>query len=105
MCEDECKQHNITLPECNLLLFFTNNPANNPEYHTSIDAVNIRLFSKAYVSKAIYSLTNKQLITVVHDEKDRRYQHIKINSAAMKIAQQLQKVQCNFVEKLTRKLS
>ncbi len=101
MCEEVCKQHNITLPECNLLLFF----ANNPEYDTAIDAVNMRLFSKAYVSKAIYSLTNKQLITVKHDKKDRRYQHIKINPSAMEIARQLQKVQCNFVDKLTKELS
>lgn len=77
-CAKSC---GITKPEADLLLFF----GNNPKFTNAVDAVNYRKFSKAYVSKALSSLSKRNYITIEENKIDRRYQQITINDCAKKI--------------------
>ena len=81
-CAKSC---GITKPEADLLLFF----GNNPKFTNAVDAVNYRKFSKAYVSKALSSLSKRNYITIEENKIDRRYQQITINDCAKKILKKL----------------
>ena len=51
--------------------------------------VEIRCFSKAYVSKGVKKLLQKGYISFETDAKDRRYQHIIVNDVAKPIIREL----------------
>ena len=83
------KKHGLSLAEALTLLFF----AENPNHYNAKDIVALRGFSKAYVSKALSSLSEKKLIDVTRDKSDHRFQHVKINEKANEIVAELQMVQ------------
>lgn len=97
-CAKSC---GITKPEADLLLFF----GNNPKFTNAVDAVNYRKFSKAYVSKALSSLSKRNYITIEENKIDRRYQQITINDCAKKILKKLQECQVNFFKKMRQGIS
>ena len=68
----------ISKPEADVLLFLSN----NSELNRGCDMVEIRGFSKAYVSKGVGKLLQKGYISFETDTKDRRYQHIIVNDSA-----------------------
>ncbi len=86
----------ITKPEADLLLFF----GNNPQFTNACDAVNYRKFSKAYVSKALSSLSKRNFINISEDCKDRRYQKIKINNCSKETLKKLQECQRNYINSM-----
>lgn len=86
----------LTLPEAEVLLFFHNNPSCD----AAVDAVRLRGFSKAYVSKAVELLQKRGLIAVRGDQKDRRYQHISFLPAAEQTRGQLRAAQESYFELL-----
>lgn len=92
-CASSC---GISKSEADILLFF----GNNPEFTNACDAVNYRRFSKAYVSKALSSLSKKNLITISTNSNDRRYQQITVNDSAKDILQKLQACQHSFINSL-----
>lgn len=79
----------ISKQEAEVLLFLSN----NSKLDRGCDMVEIRGFSKAYVSKAVGKLLKKGHISFETDEKDRRYQHIIINESAIKIIHELKKIE------------
>lgn len=89
VCAASC---GITKPEADVLLFF----ANNPEFTNAVDAVNCRGFSKAYVSKALFLLQQRDFIAIQTSPSDRRYQQITIQPKAQKSVKMLQKCQRDF---------
>ena len=89
VCATSC---GITKPEADVLLFF----ANNPEFTNAVDAVNCRGFSKAYVSKALFLLQQRDFIAIQTSPSDRRYQQITIQPKAQKSVKMLQKCQRDF---------
>lgn len=91
----------LTKPEADVLLFF----ANNPEFHSAVDAARFRGVSKAYVSKALVRLADKGLITARTDENDRRFQKIFVTDKADPIVYKLQDAQQQFAQVITRYLS
>lgn len=91
---EEC---NLTKPEADILIFIKN----NPEYNTATDIVKLRGFSKAYVSKAVEPLLEKQLIKIEVDKDDRRCQHLSLTEKAEPLVDILLKMQNNFIDIIT----
>ena len=87
----------ITRPEADILLFLNN----NPELNTARDVARHRGFSKAYVSKAIEPLTQRGLLSICTDPRDRRRQLLTITGGA-DIARQLSQEQQRFLSAMAR---
>jgi len=64
----------ISQSELDILAFL----ANNPEYDTARDIVEIRMIAKSYVSTSVESLITKGLLERVQDQNDRRVIHLKL---------------------------
>lgn len=79
----------ISKQEAEVLLFLSN----NSKLDRGCDMVEIRGFSKAYVSKALGKLLQRGYISFETDAKDRRYQHIIINESAINIIHELKKIE------------
>ncbi len=79
----------ISKSEADVLLFLSN----NINYNRGCDIVEIRGFSKAYVSKAVGKLLNKGYISFKQDANDRRYQHIILNDSSKPLIIELNKVE------------
>ena len=86
----------ISKPEADVLLFLSN----NSELNRGCDMVEIRGFSKAYVSKGVGKLLQKGYISFKTDAKDRRYQHIIVNDSAKPIIHELKAVEKRVFKKL-----
>lgn len=93
---EEAKKLGITKSEADVLLFFSN----NPDCINAKDAVFNEKISKAYVSKAIALLLEKNYITLSIDEFDKRYQKIVITNNASEIVEKLNYVQQCFFKTL-----
>lgn len=93
---EEAKKLGITKSEADVLLFFSN----NPDCINAKDAVFNEKISKAYVSKAIALLLEKNYITLSVDEFDKRYQKIVITNNASEIVEKLNYVQQCFFKTL-----
>lgn len=91
---DKC---GITKPEADVLAFLYNNPTCD----TAKDIVKLKGFSKAYVSKAVEPLLEKELITIYVDKNDRRCQHLKLTEKAKSVVIKLHKMQHKFINKIT----
>lgn len=87
--EETAKEIGLTKQEADMLLFLVN----NPKYNTARDAVNYRGFSKAYVSKALTLLYEKNYILLQKDVVDKRYQHVFIRDNAINKVKILQNTQ------------
>ena len=95
------KSCGLTRAEADVMLFFHN----HPEHDSAMDAVRLRGFSKAYVSRALLALEKKSFVSIRTDQADRRVRHIAIRSEAQAAAQALSRAQGGFVEELTQRLS
>ena len=91
---DEC---GITKPEADILAFLYNNPACD----TAKDIAKLKGFSKAYVSKAVEPLLDKELIKIYIDKNDRRCQHLKLTEESKPIIKELYDMQNKFINKIT----
>lgn len=99
--EEEAAVCGLTRPEADVLLFF----ANNPEFHSAVDAARFRGVSKAYVSKALVHLADKEYITARVDEDDHRFQKIFVTDKARGAIVRLQDAQQRFAQVITRHLT
>ena len=97
-CANSC---GISRAEADVLLFF----GNNPQFTNACDAVNYRRFSKAYVSKALSSLSKRNFITITANSNDRRYQQISINDCAKQTLEKLQDCQMDYINSLKTGIS
>ena len=97
-CANSC---GISKAEADVLLFF----GNNPQFTNACDAVNYRRFSKAYVSKALSSLSKRNYIKITENSSDRRYQQISINDCARKTLKKLQDCQMSYINSLKAGIS
>ena len=76
---DEC---GITKPEADILAFLYNNPACD-------------------TAKDIAKLLDKELIKIYIDKNDRRCQHLKLTEKSKPLVIKLQKMQIEFINKIT----
>ena len=90
------KKMNISKPEADVLLFLSA----NEQFNRGCDMVEIRGFSKSYVSKGVGKLLQKKYISFKTDAKDRRYQHIILNESAKPLIQELKIVEKRVFNKL-----
>ena len=97
-CASSC---GISRAEADVLLFF----GNNPQFTNACDAVNYRRFSKAYVSKALSSLSKRNYIKITENSSDSRYQQISINDCARKTLKKLQDCQMSYINSLKAGIS
>uniref|UniRef100_UPI0006D13CEC MarR family transcriptional regulator n=1 Tax=Clostridium sp. NkU-1 TaxID=1095009 RepID=UPI0006D13CEC len=72
--EETRMKYQISQSELDILAFL----ANNPEYDTASDIVEIRMIAKSYVSTSVESLITKGLLERVQDQNDRRVIHLKL---------------------------
>ena len=94
------KECNLTKPEADILAFLFN----NPKCDTAKDIVQLKGFSKAYVSKAVEPLLKKGFISIEVDKSDRRCQHLKLTAQSEEIVGELNKMQMEFLKKLTNNI-
>lgn len=91
----------LTGMEMDVILFL----GNNPGFDTATDMVQLCQLTKSHVSKAVESLTERELITQERDQQNRRRVHLKLTDAAQPILRDGQAAQTSFVETLTRGLT
>ncbi|WP_349947504.1 MarR family transcriptional regulator [Lacrimispora sp. BS-2] len=72
--EETRMKYQISQSELDILAFL----ANNPEYDTASDIVEIRMIAKSYVSTSVESLITKGLLERVQDQNDRRVIHLNL---------------------------
>ena len=91
----------LTLPEADVLCFLRE----NPEFDTARDVALYRDVSRAYVSKAVELLAEKDYLAIRQDKNDRRLQHLEITNKATQVAETLHKAQFEFYDTVTMNLS
>jgi len=91
----------LTVPEADVLSFLQE----NPEFDTARDVALYREVSRAYVSKAVELLAQREYIKIQQDREDRRLQHLIITDKAREAAEILRKAQYAFYGKVTTGLT
>lgn len=86
------KRYSLTSMELTVLLFL----ANNPEYKTAKDIVEVRQIAKSHASLAIGGLEEKGYLEKSVDKKDKRASSLQILSKAEPIIQEGRKAQEQF---------
>ena len=95
------EEHQMTKLEIDILLFLNNNPS----FDTAKDIVALRALSKSNVSKAVEALHKRGYLQIAEDKKDRRTQHLYIETAASHIVNQAATAQQHFFELLYKGIS
>lgn len=95
------EKYQLTKIEIDVLLFL----ANNPEYTTAKDIVELRGLTKSHVSNAVEKLIKRGFLVREIDKLDRRYIHLKIQEKAEDIVNQAKEVQKAFLEGLYKGFS
>lgn len=86
----------LSKPEADVLLFLTNNPTLN----TASDVAKYRGFSRAYVSKAVEGLLEREYIEAQTECTDRRVQRLRLLPASQAARRALHRAQSAFFERL-----
>ena len=90
------QDYGLTQNEIDVLLFL----ANNPEYDTARDIVELRGLSKSHVCKSADSLTRRGFLAGKQDRQDRRCVHLALQSAAAQAVRDAQRIQLDFFHRL-----
>lgn len=96
MMKEVCKKYRLTSVEVDIIAFLKNHPHKD----TAADIVELRMLSKAAVSKGVDALIQKSLLERNPDTKDRRKIHLKLTQEAKPVMLDIQKVQTNYGELL-----
>lgn len=80
--------------EIDVLLFL----ANNPDYDTAKDIVELRSLTKSHVSQAVDALMHKGYLTGVRDEKDRRCIHLVLEESAKPAVEEARRKQRECIQ-------
>ena len=94
------EKYNLSFKEADMLLILSK----NPNIINAKDIVGISKVSKAYVSKSLNLLQEKNYINIEQDEKDKRKQKIMINKKADNIIQELKEGEDKYLKKITANL-
>jgi len=79
--EDTRDRYQISQFELDILAFL----ANNPDFDTAKDIVEIRMIAKSYVSTSVESLIQKGLLVRVPDNNDRRIIHLHVTEKSASV--------------------
>ncbi len=70
--DEICQKYQMTQIEVDILVFL----ANNPEYDTARDIVEVRMIAKSYISKSVENLIRNGFLVRDLDKHDRRTVHL-----------------------------
>jgi len=94
MCiEPVCQKYGVTRTELDILLFL----ANNPQYDTAAEIVNIRLLAKSHVSTSLKSLEKNGYITKHTEDSDKRLIRLRLTVQADNVVQEGRQRQSDVV--------
>ena len=96
MFKDLIRAQHLTQNEVDVLLFL----ANNPEYDTARDVVEVRKLSKSHVCKSVDLLEKRGWLSGEQDSRDHRCIHLKICPAARPVVAEAQGIQETFLQRL-----
>lgn len=91
----------LTAMELSILLFL----ANNPEYDTATEIVEIRHLTKSHVSTSVRSLEEKEYLKKEHRNGDNRTTHLVLLPSSQEIINAGRKAQADFMSVLTEGFS
>lgn len=91
----------ITKQEADVLLFLTN----NPNYTTASEIARLRGFSRAYVSKAVDKLLDREFLIVKVKEQDHRVQNLELSAKGVEMSDHLKSAQKKILALITRGVS
>jgi len=95
-CAEAGSAFGLVQSEIDVLLFL----ANNKGFDTAMDVVKYRSVSKALVSRAVESLTERGYLSAHTDPVDRRYAHLTLTDNAAPAVRALQGAQEAFADLL-----
>lgn len=93
-----CEQYHLTRMELDILLFL----ANNPQFDTATDIVELRYLSKSQVSASVQLLEKKGLTTRCYYPGNRKTAHLKLTELSAPMVQAGQAAQREFGAILTK---
>ncbi len=94
--EEICGRYQITQNEADIIAFL----ANNPDFDTARDIVEMRMIAKSYISKSVENLIKKGILVRISDKEDRRIIHLQLTDKAIPIIDDARLKQKEFVEVL-----
>ncbi|MCR4940944.1 MAG: MarR family transcriptional regulator [Treponemataceae bacterium] len=94
-------RYGLTNMELSILLFL----ANNPEYDTATEIVEIRHLTKSHVSISVRSLEEKCYLKKEYRNGDHRTTHLVLLRSSQEIISTGRKAQSDFMSTLTRNFS
>ena len=94
--EEICGRYQITQNEADIIAFL----ANNPDFDTARDIVEMRMIAKSYISKSVENLIKKGFIVRISDKEDRRIIHLQLTNSSIPIIDDARLKQKEFVETL-----
>ena len=94
-------QYALTQLEMDILLFL----ANNPQWDTARDIVELRHLTKSHVSMGIESLVRRGILERFYRDGNRKTIHLRLLPAAWEIARQGQAIQRQYSELLVADFS
>lgn len=92
MMKEICTSYQLSMVEVDIIAFLKN----HPQKDTAADIVELRMLSKAAVSKGVELLMRKRLLEREPDENDRRKIHLNLTEQAEPVMQDIQKTQSQF---------
>jgi len=94
--EEICGRYQITQNEADIIAFL----ANNPDFDTARDIVEMRMIAKSYISKSVENLIKKGILVRISDKEDRRIIHLQLTDKSIPIIDDARLKQKEFVEVL-----
>jgi MarR family transcriptional regulator for hemolysin len=94
--EEICRRYQITQNEADIIAFL----ANNPDFDTARDIVEMRMIAKSYISKSVENLIKKGFLVRISDKEDRRIIHLQLTNSSIPIIDDARLKQKEFVETL-----
>lgn len=92
--EEICGRYQITQNEADIIAFL----ANNPDFDTARDIVELRMIAKSYISKSVENLIKRGLLVRSSDKEDRRIIHLQLTDKSIPIIDDVRIKQKEFVE-------
>ena len=93
MMREVCDGYRLSMVEVDIIAFLKN----NPQKDTAADIVELRMLSKAAVSKGADALIQKGMLEREADPTDRRKIHLKLTMEAFPVTREIQKTQEAFL--------
>ncbi len=91
-----CRSYGLTKTELDVILFLHNNPG----LDRAVDIVNVRQIAKSHVSLSVTNLEERGFLYRVYDPADRRTAHLKLTDQALPVAEEGNRIQQVFFNRI-----